>query len=38
MVGVLLFLFQVVAVLTSLAAPVMLRWARDQRLVAAVNC
>jgi CP family cyanate transporter-like MFS transporter len=35
--GWLLFLFQVVAVLTSLAAPAMLRWARDQRAVAAVN-
>jgi CP family cyanate transporter-like MFS transporter len=35
--GWLLFLFQVVAVLTSLLAPAMLRWARDQRAVAAVN-
>ncbi|GAB3585565.1 MFS transporter [Amycolatopsis endophytica] len=35
--GWLLFLFQVVAVLTSLVAPAMLRWARDQRAVAAVN-
>ncbi|WP_237774177.1 MFS transporter [Actinosynnema sp. ALI-1.44] len=35
--GWLLFLFQVVAVLTSLLAPAMLRWARDQRAVAIVN-
>lgn len=35
--GWLLFLFQVVAVVTSVAAPVMLRWARDQRVVAAVT-
>lgn len=35
--GWLLFVFQVVAVATSLAAPAMLRWARDQRALAAVN-
>jgi len=29
--GWLLFLFQAVAVLTSLAVPAVLRWARDQR-------
>ncbi|UUV31904.1 MFS transporter [Amycolatopsis roodepoortensis] len=35
--GWLLFLFQVVAVLTSLAAPALLRRARDQRGLATVN-
>lgn len=35
--GWLLFLFQAVAVLTSLAVPAVLRWARDQRAVAAVS-
>jgi len=35
--GWLLFLFQAVAVATSLAAPAMLRRARDQRAIAAVN-
>ncbi|MEC3981051.1 MFS transporter [Amycolatopsis sp. H20-H5] len=35
--GWLLFLFQVVAVLTSLAAPALLRRARDQRALAMVN-
>jgi MFS transporter, CP family, cyanate transporter len=35
--GWLLFLFQAVAVLTSLALPPMLRWARDQRAVATVS-
>ncbi|ALG15394.1 MFS transporter [Kibdelosporangium phytohabitans] len=35
--GWLLFVFQVVAVVTSLAAPAMLRWARDQRALATVN-
>jgi CP family cyanate transporter-like MFS transporter len=35
--GWLLFVFQIVAVLTSLAAPAMLRWACDQRAVATVN-
>lgn len=35
--GWLLFLFQVVAVVTSLLAPAMLRWARDQRALATVN-
>jgi CP family cyanate transporter-like MFS transporter len=35
--GWLLFGFQAVAVLTSLAVPVVLRWARDQRAVAVVS-
>ncbi|WP_460339432.1 MFS transporter [Actinoallomurus acanthiterrae] len=35
--GWLLFLFQAVAVLTSLAVPAALRWARDQRALAAVS-
>jgi MFS transporter, CP family, cyanate transporter len=35
--GWLLFLFQVVAVVTSLLVPAMLRWARDQRALATVN-
>jgi CP family cyanate transporter-like MFS transporter len=35
--GWLLFLFQVVAVGTSLLAPAMLRWARNQRALATVN-
>ncbi|WP_049562137.1 CynX/NimT family MFS transporter [Nonomuraea sp. SBT364] len=35
--GWLLFAFQAVAVVTSLAAPAALRWARDQRAVAAVS-
>ncbi|TDE57996.1 MFS transporter [Nonomuraea mesophila] len=35
--GWLLFLFQAVAVLTSLAVPATLRWARDQRAVATVS-
>ncbi|MEU7744190.1 hypothetical protein [Nonomuraea sp. NPDC049158] len=35
--GWLLFVFQAVAVLTSLAVPAALRWARDQRAVAAVS-
>jgi MFS transporter, CP family, cyanate transporter len=35
--GWLLFLFQAVAVVTGLAAPAAMRWARDQRAVAAVS-
>ncbi|MEU7838592.1 MULTISPECIES: MFS transporter [unclassified Nonomuraea] len=35
--GWLLFVFQAVAVLTSLAVPAALRWARDQRAVAMVS-
>ncbi|MGW6504509.1 hypothetical protein ACWF7W_54555, partial [Nonomuraea angiospora] len=35
--GWLLFVFQAVAVLTSLAVPAALRWARDQRAVATVS-
>jgi CP family cyanate transporter-like MFS transporter len=35
--GWLLFLFQAVAVLTSLAVPAVLRWARDQRALATVS-
>ncbi|MEV1239337.1 CynX/NimT family MFS transporter [Nonomuraea sp. NPDC050022] len=35
--GWLLFVFQMVAVLTSLAVPAALRWARDQRAVATVS-
>ncbi|MER6950941.1 MFS transporter [Nonomuraea sp. NPDC000554] len=35
--GWLLFLFQAVAVVTSLAVPAALRWARDQRAVATVS-
>ncbi|MGH3586103.1 MAG: MFS transporter [Pseudonocardia sp.] len=35
--GWLLFLFQAVAVVTSLAVPAALRWARDQRALAAVS-
>jgi MFS transporter, CP family, cyanate transporter len=35
--GWLLFLFQAVAVVTGLAVPSALRWARDQRVVAAVS-
>ncbi|WP_232662622.1 MFS transporter [Pseudonocardia sp. TRM90224] len=35
--GWLLFVFQAVAVATSLAVPAVLRWARDQRLLAAVS-
>ncbi|WP_219499048.1 CynX/NimT family MFS transporter [Nonomuraea ceibae] len=35
--GWLLFLYQAVALVTSLAVPIALRWARDQRAVAAVS-
>jgi CP family cyanate transporter-like MFS transporter len=35
--GWLLFLFQAVAVVTSLAVPAVLRWARDQRVLATVS-